>query len=165
MLLYYRKMSKNGISTKKFLIPYKLACFCKKGLGPVHDICEVLQYLSESIAELKQKITSKLVPHEIKDIIEDIHKLLQAIHEIITYHKMTWIEETKMHIFTAIVYSDHDKLLDFHSSPGNGLPSDVVFFALVVKNIDMIEFLLVDLNMKGIIIMPIISRTKQKKRE
>jgi len=54
----------------------------KKGLGPVHDICEWLQYLSETIAELKQKITSELVPHEIKDIIEDIHKLLQAIHEI-----------------------------------------------------------------------------------
>jgi len=35
------------------------------------------------LPELKQKITSKLVPHEIKDIIEDIHKLLQAIHEII----------------------------------------------------------------------------------
>jgi len=26
-------------------------------------------------------ITSELIPHEIKDIIEDIHKLLQAIHE------------------------------------------------------------------------------------
>jgi len=60
-----------------------MACFCKKGLGPVHDICEGLQYLSETIAELKQKITSELIPHKIKDIIEDIHKLLQAIHEII----------------------------------------------------------------------------------
>jgi len=59
-----------------------MACFCKKGLGPVHDIREGLQYLSETIAELKQKITSEIVPHEIKDIIEDIHKLLQAIHEI-----------------------------------------------------------------------------------
>jgi len=68
--------------------------------------------------------------------------------KILTYHKMTWIEETEMDIFTAIVYLDHDKLLDFHSSPGNGLPLGVVFFALVVKNIDMIEmieFLLVDL--------------------
>jgi len=43
------------------------------------------------------------------------------------------------------VYSGHNKLLDFHSSPGNSLPWDVVFFALVMKNIDMIEFLLVDL--------------------
>jgi len=58
---------------------------------------------------------------------------------------MTWIEETKMDIFTAIVYLDHNKLLDFHSSPGNGLPLDVVFFALVMKNIEMIKFLLVDL--------------------
>jgi hypothetical protein len=58
---------------------------------------------------------------------------------------MTWIEETEMDIFTAIVYSDHNKLLDFHRTPGNGLPLDVVFFALVVKNIDMIEFLLIDL--------------------
>jgi len=58
---------------------------------------------------------------------------------------MTWLEETKMDTFTAIVYSDHDKLLDYHHSPGNGLPSDVVFFALVMKNIEMIEFLLVDL--------------------
>jgi len=39
--------------------------------------------LSETIAELKQKITSELIPHEIKDIIENIHKLLQAIHEIV----------------------------------------------------------------------------------
>jgi len=60
-----------------------MACFCKKGLGPVHDICKGLQYLSESIAELKQKITSELVPHKIKGIIEYIHKLLQAIHKII----------------------------------------------------------------------------------
>jgi len=59
-----------------------MACFCKKGLGLVHDIREGLQYLSETIAELKQKITSELVPHEIKDIIEDIHRLLEAIHEI-----------------------------------------------------------------------------------
>jgi len=62
-----------------------MACFRKKGLGPVHDICERLQYLSETIAELKQKITSELVPHEIKDIIEDIHKLLQAINEIVVH--------------------------------------------------------------------------------
>jgi len=60
-----------------------MACFCKKGLGPVHDIHEGLQYLSETIAELKQKIALELVPHEIKDIIGDIHKLLQAIHEIV----------------------------------------------------------------------------------
>jgi len=60
-----------------------MACFHKRGLGPVHDISEGLQYLSETIAELKQKITSELVPHKIKDIIEDIHKLLQAIHKII----------------------------------------------------------------------------------
>jgi len=26
-------------------------------------------------------------------------------------------KETEMDIFTAIVYLDHDKLLDFHSSP------------------------------------------------
>jgi len=58
---------------------------------------------------------------------------------------MTWIVETEMDIFTAIVYLDYDKLIDCHSFPGNGLPSDVVFFALVVKNIEMIEFLLVDL--------------------
>jgi len=32
---------------------------------------------------VKQKITSELVPHEMKDIIEDIHKLLQAIHKIV----------------------------------------------------------------------------------
>jgi len=89
-----------------------MACFCKKGLGPVHDIHEGLQYLSETIAELKQKITSELIPHEIKDIIEDIHKLLQAIHETVghieqdsalrkdvltkTYHKMTWCIQTKI---------------------------------------------------------------------
>jgi len=60
-----------------------MACFCKKGLGPVHDICKGLQYLSETIAELKQKITSELVPHEIKDIIKDIPRLLQVIHEIV----------------------------------------------------------------------------------
>jgi len=41
---------------------------------------------------------------------------------------MTWIEETEMDIFTAVVYSDHNKLLDYHRSPGNGLPS-VVFLA------------------------------------
>jgi len=40
--------------------------------------------------------------------------------------------------------SDHDKLLDYHHSPGNGLPLNVVFFALVMKNIEMIDFLLVD---------------------
>jgi len=60
-----------------------MACFCKKGLGLVHDICKVLQYLSETISELKQNITSEIIPCEIKDIIEDIHKLLQAIYEII----------------------------------------------------------------------------------
>jgi len=43
---------------------------------------EGLQYLSETIAGLKQKITSELIPHKIKDIIEDIHKLLQAVHKI-----------------------------------------------------------------------------------
>jgi len=42
-----------------------------------------LQYLSETIAELKQKITSEIVLHEIKDIIENIHKPLQAIHKIV----------------------------------------------------------------------------------
>jgi len=62
-----------------------MACFRKKGLGPVHDICKGWQYLSETMAELKQKITSELVPHEIRDIIEDIHKLLQAIHEIVVH--------------------------------------------------------------------------------
>jgi len=60
-----------------------MACFCKKGLGLVHDISKGLQYLSETIAELKQKITSELLLHEIKDIIEDICKLLQAFHKII----------------------------------------------------------------------------------
>jgi len=34
---------------------------------------------------IKQKITSELVPHVIKDIIEDIHKLLQAFHEIVVH--------------------------------------------------------------------------------
>jgi len=58
---------------------------------------------------------------------------------------MAWIEENEMDIFTAVVYSDQDKLLEYHCSPGNGLPSDIVFFALVMKNIEMIEFLLVDL--------------------
>jgi len=58
---------------------------------------------------------------------------------------MTWIEENEMDIFTAVVYSDQDKLLEYHHSPGNGLPSDVAFFAVVMKNIEMIEFLLVDL--------------------
>jgi len=60
-----------------------MACFCKRGLGPVHDICEGSQYLSETITELKQKMRSELVPHEIKDIIEDTHKILQSIHEIV----------------------------------------------------------------------------------
>jgi len=61
-----------------------MACFCcKKGLGLVDDIHKGLPYLSETIAELKQKITSELIPHEIKDIIEDIHKLLQPIHKIV----------------------------------------------------------------------------------
>jgi len=36
-----------------------------------------------TIPELKQKITSELILHENKDIIADIHKLLQAIHKII----------------------------------------------------------------------------------
>jgi hypothetical protein len=58
---------------------------------------------------------------------------------------MTWIEENEMDIFSAVVYSDHNRLLEYHNSPGNGLPSDVVFFALVTKNIEMIEFLLLDL--------------------
>jgi len=58
---------------------------------------------------------------------------------------MTWIEETEMDIFTAIVYSDQDKLLECHCSPRNGLPSDVVFFDVVIKNIEMIEFILVEL--------------------
>jgi len=31
-----------------------MACFCKKGLGHVHDIREGLQYLSETTAELKK---------------------------------------------------------------------------------------------------------------
>jgi len=44
-----------------------------------------------------------------------------------------------MDIFIAIVYLDHNKLLDYHRSPGNGLPSGVVFFALVMKNIEMID--------------------------
>jgi len=52
-------------------------------LGLVHDIHEGLQYLSETIAELKQKITSELILPEIKYIIEDIPKLFQAIHEIV----------------------------------------------------------------------------------
>jgi len=39
--------------------------------------------------ELKQKIASEIVPHEIKDIIEDIHKLLQAIHEIVGHIEQT----------------------------------------------------------------------------
>jgi len=59
---------------------------------------------------------------------------------------MTWIEETEMDIFTAVAHSDQDKLLEYHHHhPGNGLPSDVVFFAEVMKNIEMIEFLLVEL--------------------
>jgi len=62
------------------------ACFCKKGLGPIHDIQERLQYLSETIVGwLKQKIEKELVPHEIKDFIEDICKVLETIHEIITH--------------------------------------------------------------------------------
>jgi len=61
------------------------ACFCKKGLGPIHDIQEGLQYLSETIAGLKQKIEKELVPHEIKDIMEDICKVLETIHEIVTH--------------------------------------------------------------------------------
>jgi len=60
-----------------------MACFCKKGLGPVHNIHEGLQYQSETITELKQKITSELVPYEIKDIIEDIPQILQVIYEIV----------------------------------------------------------------------------------
>jgi len=48
---------------------------------------------------------------------------------------MTWLEETEMDIFTALVYSDHNKLLDYHHSPGNGLPLDVVFFALVMVDL------------------------------
>jgi len=62
-----------------------MACFLKKGLGPVQDIREGLTYLSETIAKLKQKITSELVPHQIKEVIEDIHNLLQAIHEIVEH--------------------------------------------------------------------------------
>jgi len=58
------------------------ACFCKKGLGPIHDIQEGLQYLSESIAGLKQKIEKELVPHEIKNIMGDI---LETIHKIVTH--------------------------------------------------------------------------------
>jgi len=49
---------------------------------------------------------------------------------------MTWIEENEMDIFTTLVHSDQDKLLEHHCSPGNGLASDVVFFAVVLKNID-----------------------------
>jgi len=78
---------------------------------------------------------------------------------------MTWIEENEMDIFTAIVYSDQDKLLEYHRShSGNGLPSDIIFFAVVMKNIEMIyiEFLK---SMNGMIIMLFISRTSQKKRE
>jgi len=61
------------------------ACFCKKGLGPIHDIHEGLLYLSETITGLKQKIEKELVPHEIKDIMEDICKVLETIHEIVTH--------------------------------------------------------------------------------
>jgi len=56
----------------------------KKGLGPIHDIQEGLQYLSETIAGLKQKIEKELVPHEMKDIMEDTCKVLETIHETIT---------------------------------------------------------------------------------
>jgi len=52
--------------------------------------------------------------------------------KILTYHKMTWIEENEMDILTAVVYSDQDK---YHHSPGNGLPSDVVFFAVAMNDI------------------------------
>jgi len=62
-----------------------MACFRKKGLGPIHDIKEGLTYLSETVAELKQKITSELVPHDLKAVIEDIHTMLQVIHEIIEH--------------------------------------------------------------------------------
>jgi len=61
------------------------ACFCKKGLGPIHDIQEGRQYLSETITGLKQKIEKELVPHEIKDIMEDVHKVLETIHKIVTH--------------------------------------------------------------------------------
>jgi len=61
------------------------ACVHKKGLGPIHDIQEGLQYLSETIAGLKQKIEKEIVPHEIKDIMEDICKVLENIHEIVTH--------------------------------------------------------------------------------
>jgi len=56
----------------------------KKGLGPIHDIQEGLQYLSETIAGLKQKIEKELVPHEMKDIMEDICRVQETIHETIT---------------------------------------------------------------------------------
>jgi len=78
---------------------------------------------------------------------------------------MTWIEEAEIDVITAIVYSDHNKLIEFHSSPGNGLPSDVVFFALVVKNIDMVEFLLADLKYEWSQLLCQLSQELHRRRE
>jgi len=49
---------------------------------------------------------------------------------ILTYHKITWIEEKEMDIFTAVVHSGEQNI-----------KKNMV----VMKNIEMIEFLLVDL--------------------
>jgi len=68
-------------------------------LGPLHDIQEGLQYLSETIAELKQKITSELIPHEIKDIIEDIHRLPQVIHKIVEEYRYDRVPFNRLEVY------------------------------------------------------------------
>jgi len=58
---------------------------------------------------------------------------------------MTWIRSDEIEIYDAVKSSDYNKLMEYHISPGNGLPNDVIYFAVIVKNLEMIEFLLLDL--------------------
>jgi len=91
-----------------------MACFCKRGLGPVHDIHKGLQYLSETITELKQKITSELIPHKIKDIIEDINKLVQAIHKIVGH-----IEQDSVYSSQPRQRKPHPRVSHFQENYGS----------------------------------------------
>jgi len=61
-----------------------MACLRKTKGVILHDLQEAIVSLSKTIADIKNRIETALVPSTLTDIITDIHTVLQAIHEIVT---------------------------------------------------------------------------------
>jgi len=62
-----------------------MACLCKTKGVILHGLQEAVVSLSETIAEIKNRIETALAPSELTSIITDIHMVLQAIHKIVIH--------------------------------------------------------------------------------